>query len=165
MAGFKSKTAWREKLERPQEPKLVQVPPKMARFGKGKMLIPTPKLVDEIVSKVPKGKLVRVGEIRKKLAHDHAADVTCPLTTGIFVRIVPEAANEAFLNGAKRVTPYWRVVRDNGELNPKFPGGVEQQSRNLRIEGFHCRHQNIPRVRLSAYSRDHIADFSKFRPG
>src|SRR5207249_6272560 len=74
MAGFKSKTAWREKLQRPQEPKLVSVPPKMARFGKGKMLIPTPKLVDEIISKVPKGKLVTVGEIRAKLAHDHGAD-------------------------------------------------------------------------------------------
>jgi len=134
--ALKSKTPWREKLERPQEPKIVPVPPKMARFGKGKMLIPTPKLVDEVVRNVPKGKLVTVGEIRKKLAYDHAADVTCPLTTGIFVRIVAEAANEESLNGTKRVTPYWRVVRDNGELNPKFPGGVRQQSRYLREEGF-----------------------------
>jgi len=135
-ATFKSKSAWREKLERPQEPQIVSLPPKMLRFGKGKMLIPTPKLVDEIISKVPRGKLITVGQIRKKLAHDHAADVTCPLTTGIFVRIVAEAANEASLDGAKRVTPYWRVVRDNGELNPKFPRGIAGQSRNLRNEGF-----------------------------
>jgi hypothetical protein len=44
-SGFKSKTPRQEKLQRPQEPKLVPVPPKMVRFGKGKMLIPTPKLV------------------------------------------------------------------------------------------------------------------------
>ncbi len=135
-SGFKSKTPWQEKLQRPQEPKLVPVPPKMARFGKGKMLIPTPKLVDDIVRRVTKGKLVTVGEIRTKLARDHGADVACPLTTGIFVRIVAEAANEASQQGAKRVTPYWRIVRDNGELNPRFPGGVELQSRQLRDEGF-----------------------------
>ena len=135
-SGFKSKTPWQEKLQRPQEPKLVPVPSKMVRFGKSKMLIPTPKLVDDIVRRVPKGKLVTVGEIRTKLARDHGADVACPLTTGIFVRIVAEAANEASQQGAKRVTPYWRIVRDNGELNPRFPGGVELQSRQLRDEGF-----------------------------
>jgi len=133
---FKSKTPWREKLERPQAPKIVPVPPKMTQFGKGTMLIPTPKLVDRLIRKIPKGKLVTVGEIRRKLARDHGANVTCPLTTGIFVRIVAEAANEESLNRSLRVTPYWRVVRDNGELHPKFPGGVKQQSRYLREEGF-----------------------------
>jgi alkylated DNA nucleotide flippase Atl1 len=133
---FKTKTSWREKLDRPQEPKIVPVPPSMAKFGKGTMLIPTPKLVDGIIRQVPKGKLITVAEIRKKLARDHSADVACPLTTGIFVRIVAEAAHEASANGAKRVTPYWRVIRDNGELNPKFPGDFANQSRYLRSEGF-----------------------------
>jgi alkylated DNA nucleotide flippase Atl1 len=123
-------------MERPQEPKLVPVPPKMSRFGKGMMLIPTPKLVDGVIRKIPRGKLITVGAIRKKLAAEHGADVTCPLTTGIFIRIVAEAAEEARAQGAKRITPYWRVVRDNGELNPKFPGGVSLQTRYLRAEGF-----------------------------
>lgn len=134
---FRSKSRWRDKLERRQEPKLVRIPAKMAaRFGKGFMLIPTPKLVDEIIRKVPKGKLVTVGEIRKKLARDHHADVTCPLTTGIFLRIAAEAAVEDQENGAKRFTPYWRVVRDDGGFNPKLPGGVNGQTRRLRAEGF-----------------------------
>ena len=132
---FRSRVPWREKMERPQAPKLVQVPPKMARFGKGMMLIPTPKLVDEIVRQVPRGRLVTVGEIRRKLAADFSADVTCPLTTGIFIRIVAEAAEEDRANGRKRVAPYWRVIKDDGSLNPKFPGGIEQQSRYLRGEG------------------------------
>ena len=80
---FQSRVTWREKMERPQEPKLVQVPPKMSRFGKGMMLIPTPKLVDTIVRQVRRGRLVTVGEIRRKLAADFSADGTCPLTTGI----------------------------------------------------------------------------------
>lgn len=133
---FKSRTSWREKLEKPQEPKLVKVPPKMSRFGKGMMLIPTPLLVNDVLKRVPKGKLITVGSIREKLARDHKANVTCPLTTGIFLRIVAEAAEENRAQGAKRVSPYWRVVRDDGGLNPKFPGGVAQQARYLRAEGF-----------------------------
>jgi alkylated DNA nucleotide flippase Atl1 len=122
-------------MERPPEPKLVQVPPRMSRFGNGMMLIPTPRLVDEIVRQVPRGRLVTVGEIRRKLAADFSADVTCPLTTGIFIRIVAEASEEDRANGRKRVAPYWRVIKDDGSLNPKFPGGVEQQARYLRSEG------------------------------
>jgi hypothetical protein len=133
---FKSRTSWREKLEKPQEAKLVKVPPKMSRFGTGMMLIPTPKLVDDLIRKVPRGKLLTVGEMRRKLAADFAADVTCPLTTGIFVRIVAEAAEEDRSNGRQKITPYWRVIKDDGSLNPRFPGGVAQQTRYLRSEGF-----------------------------
>lgn len=133
---FTSRTRWREKIEKPQEPKIVKVPPKMSRFGNGMMLIPTPRLIDDLIRTVPKGKLVTVGELRRKLAKDFGTDVTCPLTTGIFVRIAAEAAEEDRANGKKRITAYWRVVKDDGRLNPKFPGGVGQQSKCLRAEGF-----------------------------
>ena len=132
---MKSKLSWREKLEKPQQPKLVKVPPKMSRFGKGTMLIPTPKLVDELIRRIPSGKLVTVGEIRRKLAADFVADVTCPLTTGIFIRIAAEAAEEDRAGGRRRITPYWRVVKDDGSLNPKFPGGEKLQTQCLREEG------------------------------
>lgn len=102
------------------------------------MLIPTPKLVDALIRKVLKGKLVTVGELRRKMAADFEVDVTCPLTTGIFVRIAAETAEEDRANGRQRLTPYWRVIKDDGSLNPKFPGGPEQQARYLRREGrFH----------------------------
>jgi len=136
---FTSRTRWRAKLEKPQAPKIVDIPPKMARFGSGTMLIPTPQLVDELIRKVPKGKLVTVAELRRKLAADFDADVTCPLTTGIFIRIAAETAEEDRANGAARVTPYWRVVKEDGSLNPKFPGGAAQQKRYLRVEGFATR--------------------------
>jgi len=132
---MKSSTTWREKLEKPQEPRIVNVPPKMWRSGTGMMLIPTPKLIDNLIRRVPKGRLVTVSELRRKLAADFFVDVTCPLTTGIFVRIVAEAAEEDRINGRKRISGYWRVIKDDGSLNPKFPGGVEQQSRYLRREG------------------------------
>jgi hypothetical protein len=133
---FTSRTRWREKLEKPQDPKVVQIPPTMSRFGAGTMLIPTPMLVDEMIRKVPKGKLITGGKLRRKLAADFGTDVTCPLTTGIFVRIAAETVEEDRANGKRRLTPYWRVVKDDGSLNPKYPGGVDSQARNLRTEGF-----------------------------
>ena len=144
---FTSRTSWRAKLEKPQEAKIVRVPPKMSRFGQGTMLIPTPLLVDELVRKVGKGQLVTVSELRRRLAEDFSADVTCPLTTGIFLRIAAEAAEEDRANGRKRITPYWRVVRDDGSLNPKFPGGIDSQARYLKAEGFTVnRKPKTPRV-------------------
>ncbi len=35
----------------------------------------------------------------------------------------------------KEVTPYWRVIRNDGSLNEKFPGGVKAQSRRLNEGG------------------------------
>jgi len=133
---FNSRTSGRDKLQKPQEPKVVQIPPKMSRFGEGTMLIPTPLLVDRLVRQVPKGKLITGSELRRKLAVDFATNTTCPLTTGIFLRIAAEAAEEDRANGKQRLTPYWRVIKDDGSLNPRYPGGVESQTRNLRAEGF-----------------------------
>lgn len=108
------------------------------------MLIPTPLLVDELVRKVSNGQLVTVSDLRRRLAEEFSVDVTCPLTTGIFLRI---AAEEDRANGRKRITPYWRVVKDDGSLNPKFPGGIESQTRYLKAEGFKVsRKTKTPRV-------------------
>ncbi|MBI5758701.1 MAG: MGMT family protein [Planctomycetales bacterium] len=133
---FTSKTSWRSKLEKPQERKVFDVPPAMQkRCGSGRMLIPRPLDVDAAIRLVPKGKLVTQGQLRTRLARDAGADVSCPITTGIFVRICSEAAEEDFRNGRKRVTPYWRVVRDDGTLIEKFPGGPKAQTKRLADEG------------------------------
>ena len=135
-AKFTSRTRWRDKLERDDHSKIVQIPPLMEkRFGPGTMLIAKPLEVDALIRMTKKGMLITVAEIRSKLARDHNTDTTCPLTTGIFVRIAAETAEEDLQNGKKRITPYWRVVRDDGSLNEKFPGGVKAQSRRLREEG------------------------------
>jgi len=132
----KTYKTWREKLEKDQEPKVVDIPPKMAkRFGTGKMLIPTPLLVDGLVRKVEKGKLVTINQIRKRLAKDFKVDSTCPLTTGIFLRIAAETAEEDLTRGVTEITPYWRVIRDDGSLNEKFPGGIDAQATYLEKEG------------------------------
>ena len=135
-AKFTSPTRWRDKLEREDHSKIVQIPPSMEkRFGAGTMFIAKPLEVDALIRLTKKGMLITVADIRAKLARDHNADTTCPLTTGIFVRIAAETAEEDLQNGKKRITPYWRVVKDDGGLNEKFPGGVKAQSRRLKEEG------------------------------
>lgn len=131
-----SRKSWKEKLHNQDHSKIVEIPPSMAkRLGTGTMLIPKPLDVDALIRKTRKGKLITVSEIRSRLARDNGVDTTCPLTTGIFVRIVAEAAEEELRNGKKQVTPYWRVIRDDGSLNEKFPGGVKAQARRLKEEG------------------------------
>lgn len=122
--------SWREKLEKEGEPRVVDDPK-----GRGRMLIPTPLMVDELVRRIPPGRLVTVGQIREKLARDFGADFTCPLVTGIFLKIVAETAEEDLGRGRKDITPYWRVVKDDGSLNPKFPGEGKIQAQYLRREG------------------------------
>src|SRR5271157_6224467 len=93
--AWNSRTSWRAKLYKPTMPKLVPVPDGMAkRLGHGMMLIPTALEVDAMVRKIPRGRVSSVSQIRRRLAHWHNADVTCPLVTGIFLRIVAEAAEE-----------------------------------------------------------------------
>ena len=134
----KSRKSWREKLENPPGglPKVVEVPPSWEkRMGGKRVLVPTPLLVDRLIRKVRKGKLITVNQIRESLAIDFKADSSCPMTVGIFLRIISEVAEEDLQTGKKRVTPYWRVIKTDGSLNPKFPGGVKAQALRLKEEG------------------------------
>ncbi len=133
---MKTRKTWREKMDNPNLPKVVAIPPKMQkRMGAGTMLLPSPREVDACIRGVHKGEVTTVSKIRQTLAQKYAADTACPLVTGIFVRIAAAAAEEDAAAGKTRITPYWRVVRDDGQLNPKFPGGVERQAEHLREEG------------------------------
>lgn len=131
------KKSWREKLADDKGlPKTAQIEGKMTtRWGAGTMVIPAPREVDELMRRVPKGKLVTINELRVALAKQHGVNIACPITTGIFSWIAAHAADEAVRDGVKRVTPYWRTLKTGGELNPKYPGGVPALAKLLRAEG------------------------------
>lgn len=105
------------------------------RLGKGKMLIPRPSDLEALIKKIRKGKLAMKSELRRKLSSDFNVDVTCPITAGIFLRIISEAAEEELENGKKNVTPYWRVINDDGSMNVKYPGLEKRQMEFLIDEG------------------------------
>jgi len=133
----KPRKTWQEKLADSKDlPKVVEITGKMStRWGTGTFVIPAPREVDEVMKKVPEGKLITVSEIRVILAKKHGATIGCPLTTGIFAWVAAHAAAEAAAEGKKDITPYWRTLKSGGELNEKYPGGLEAQAKHLQEEG------------------------------
>ncbi len=136
-AKSKKRKSWQEKLVDDKGlPKVEKIEGKMStRWGTGTVVIPAPREVNEIMRKVPKGKVITINEIRAILAQRHGATIGCPITTGIFAWVSAHAAAEMAAEGEKDVTPYWRTLKSGGELNEKYPGGAEKQATFLRAEG------------------------------
>ncbi len=134
---MKTRKTWREKLADSKDlPRVVEITGKWStRWGTGTVCIPAPIEVDEIMKQVPKGKVITINRIREVVAKRHGATIGCPITTGIFTNIAARAAEEAAAEGKKDITPYWRTLKSKGELNEKYPGGVEAQAAHLREEG------------------------------
>lgn len=101
----------------------------------GKMLIAAPVEYDELMKKIPQGKLTTSDELRASLARKHEADYTCQLTAGIFINIAANASQEREDAGSKDLTPFWRTLKKGGELNEKYPGGIDRQRFLLESEG------------------------------
>jgi len=101
------------------------------------MLIPTPKIVDAYIRQIPKGRQADVNTIRKDLAAEYHAEVTCPLTTGIFVRIVAEAAYEDYEKGTalNKITPFWRVISEKSPAAKKLTFGTKLLKEQRLKEG------------------------------
>ena len=128
--------SWSEKLrDNNGLPKVEKITDKMSRrWGTGTVVIPAPMEVNEMMRKVPEGKLITINEIRAALAKKHGATIGCPLTTGIFAWVAANAAEEERQQGEKDITPYWRTLKTGGIINPKYPGGVEAQKKLLEKE-------------------------------
>ena len=74
--------------------------------------------------------------MRDDLAKDYQADKTCPVTTGIFLRIVSEASYEEYSNGIDLnvITPFWRMVNPNSKLAGKLACGIDFIARRQEQE-------------------------------
>ena len=101
------------------------------KYGGDRMYFAPPIDYDRVMKQVPYGRVTTVGEIRDYFARESGADFTEPITAGIFVSIAAWASEQR----CEDKTPYWRTLKANGELNPKYPGGVEAQKEKLEAEG------------------------------
>jgi len=137
--GNKKKT-WKEKLEGSKDyPKILSFEP---NFPCGKALeksgakpgdsvvITKPVDVYEIMKKVPEGKLITLNQICEILSKKFNTKYCCTLTAGIFITISAHASVET-----GDPLPYWRTIKNNGELNEKYPGRGEKQKELLEKEG------------------------------
>ncbi|MFB0920304.1 MAG: MGMT family protein [Oscillospiraceae bacterium] len=118
-----AKKTYNEKLHSPGGlPKiedLSEKPESVKRLGGTKMLIAAPMQYNEIMAKISYGKVTTVDRVRAYLAIEAKADVTCPLTAGIFINICAHASVER----AADAIPWWRTLKSQGELNEKYPEG------------------------------------------
>lgn len=123
-----SKKTWLDKLNDKKEPKIKRIDFDFADIpANSNMFIATPQIIDNYIKQIPKGKKVSVQTMRKDLAIENRADYTCPVTTGIFLRIVAEANFEKYqqANSLRNITPFWRVIEPNSTLSKKLTFGQD----------------------------------------
>jgi ABC-type uncharacterized transport system ATPase subunit len=135
-----TKKSWLDKLNENKEPKIKRIDIDFADIPSGSnMLIATPKIIDQYIQEIGVGKHIDTKTLRKDLAITHNADYTCPVTTGIFLRIVAEANYEKLQLGKRfeEITPFWRVIEPNSALAKKLTFGqnflleqIEKESAN-----------------------------------
>lgn len=134
------KKTWQEKLEGDNRfPKMLKLKSNFpcwralkkmgAKIGDSVVLAPALE-VNELMKKVPEGRLLTLEGICKELARKYKAKYCCTLTTGIFINVAANAGEE--MNSD---VPYWRTIKNDGQLNNKFPGGAEKQKELLEKEG------------------------------
>ncbi|MCI8928385.1 MAG: methylated DNA-protein cysteine methyltransferase [Lachnospiraceae bacterium] len=121
------------------------------KYGGNRMYFAPPADYDRVMRLVPFGKLLTVGEIRDYFARESGADFTEPITAGIFVSIAAWASDQRETDK----TPYWRILKAKGELNPKYPGGVMAQKEMLEKEG----HTVVQRGRTNI--RYYVKDYER----
>lgn len=121
------------------------------RYGGDKMFFAPPIFYDEIIKKIPAGKLVTLGQIREYLAKKNGADFTDPMTAGIFVNIVAWAAYQR----GDDSTPFWRCLKKGGELNSKYPEALALQKQKLEEEGFEIIEKGVKNIKY------YVKDFEK----
>lgn len=128
---------------------IVTDPATIQKYGGTRMYFAPPLDYDKMMRKIPVGKLITVGALREYFAKANGADFTEPITAGVFVSIAAWASFQR----QEDPTPYWRTLKAGGELNPKYPGGVEAQKEKLEAEG----HTVIQRGRknIRCYVKDY----------
>lgn len=123
----------------------------IVKYGGNRMYFAPPIDYDRIMKEIPYGKVITVGKIREYFAGLSGADFTEPMTAGIFVSIAAWASEQR----QEDKTPYWRTLKADGELNAKYPGGVEAQKEKLEAEG----HTIIEKGRKN--KRYYVLDYEK----
>lgn len=123
-----AKKSWQEKFATKTSPEIVITSKDFGGIPAGsRMLIATPKIIEDYIRELPPGKICDIRTMRDDLAATHHADVTCPLTTGIFMRIVAEANHDKLMHGTPigSIAPFWRAIDPGSPLARKLTFGRE----------------------------------------
>ena len=155
------KKTWKEKLEGDKDfPKILKLKEnypcwralrKLGAKPGDSVVLALGKEVYQLMKEVPNGKLRTLNGLCEKLASNHGVDYCCTLTTGIYVNIAANASEEI-----DDGMPFWRTIKNDGSLNPKYPGGTESQKKKLMEEGFILVEKGRKNLRY------HVKDYEKY---
>ena len=123
-----AKKTWTEKLNRVATYQIKTIDKKFADIPEGStMLIATPGIIDDYIKKIPAGEFITLPIMRSDLALEYGAQKTCPVSTGIFLRIAAEAAYEQYLGGVRieKITPFWRIIDEKMPVAKKLTCGID----------------------------------------
>jgi hypothetical protein len=129
---------WQQKYDNGRQPVLESADKDWAGIPAGeKFLISTPAEIDAYIRQIPKGKAVSFATLKRDIALEHGTPHMCPLTAGIFTRIVAERAWEQLQQGIdeQKVTPFWRVVDLKMPLAKKLSFGTDFLKEKRAEEG------------------------------
>lgn len=115
--------SWKEKYNNGKEHQVKTIDKNFADIESGKkMLIATPKIIDEYIRSIPERTETNLKTMRNDLAIRLFADKTCPVTTGIFLRIVTEKAYKEWQDGTSLgdITPFWRIINSKASIVKKL---------------------------------------------
>ncbi|MGI9543971.1 MAG: hypothetical protein ACR2MX_12005 [Cyclobacteriaceae bacterium] len=129
------KKTWREKVNEFEEKIHTITPEWEEKLGKGRILIPNAVDIERLINQTKKGELLTNDIIREKLAKEKKVQVTAAIPTGVYLKYIALAAEEEKATKKEKITAYWRVLKPDGSINIKFPGGAEKQSEMVQSEG------------------------------
>ncbi|OYQ35762.1 hypothetical protein CHU92_10415 [Flavobacterium cyanobacteriorum] len=130
--------SWTDKLYSGKKPVVKKLDYDFAGIpAHSAMLVATPEIIDNYIREIPEAVTVSPEVMRKDIALAHGAEYTCPVSTGIFLRIVAEASYEQYLKGtpADKITPFWRVVAPSSPLAKKLASGTDFILKQRAAEG------------------------------
>ena len=142
---------------------IITDPKTICRYGGTRMLLAPPLAYDALMKQVPAGKLSTTAALREVLARAYGADFTDPMTAGIFTQIAAWASEQR----SPASMPWWRTLKSDGELNPKYPGGIEMQRAYLETEGhiISVKGRKNLKYYVSAYAETLFDGFSEDEAG
>ena len=116
--------SWSEKFESKPHPEVKIIEKDFWGQKAGdRMLIPSPKLIEEYLNDSVRGAQIDILQMRRDLAAAQDADFTCPMTTSIFLRIVAEYNLEKIARNESEVAPFWRAIDPKSDLAKKLSCG------------------------------------------
>ncbi len=134
----KRKQTWIDKLEKEHSPKVKHIEKRFVDIpDNSDMLVATPKIFEDYLKKIQPGSEVSIKKVRQDLAKKFKADHTCPVTTGLFLRIVAEANYEKFIQGApiSDLAPFWRVINPDTSIAKKLSFPLDFLIQQRKKEG------------------------------